>query len=610
MLPQLKSSEAYWKLMKQGRDFKSPIRAPRVVKHLEPHASHNDSSSPHDLFDVIIAGGTLGIFIAAFLQKLGHSVCVIDKREVSGRRQEWNISRAELERGLLFHPGLLLSREELEKAIAISFNPVRVGFKGGGDNILVRDVLNLGICPRTLISIVRSKFVEAGGVIVEGCEFKSATLSKDRVVITALVQPRPQTQSQDESLEDQMDLTSRQRSPLTLHSRLLVDAMGHYSPIVQEMRRGRRPDGIVMVVGTCARGYAPESNTTADLLYSMDDGSKEGIQWFWEAFPARDQFKDEQPSSSDDTSTTAVSTSTARTTYMFGYMDDHPSRPSFEQVLDQYFKDLPRYQDTPLSSLTFKRVLFGAFPCFSDGPLQPGYDRIIQIGDASASQSTLSFGGFGSLMRHMERLVSSLSQALNEDRLERDHLSLIHPYQPSLASAWLFQRAMSLKVGQMVEAPALTVQGGEQSQSGGSIDGRKGLQPESGLVSSPSIPSWAKIPSSHINRVLATNFSVMRILGDEVLKPFLQDTIKFIPLCLTMSGMMIKSPLTILRVLIQLGPKILADWIKHYLSLLAYTICAVALKPLISISPGFIRDSYRVCRFMEALTYGSGLDHH
>lgn len=138
---------------------------------------------------------------------------------------------------------------------------------------------------------------------------------------------------------------------------------------------------------------------------------------------------------------------------MFSYSDAHPTRPTFEEMLNLYFEYLPRYQGIPLSSLRFKRVLFGGFPCYSDGPLQPGFDRIIQVGDASASQSPLSFGGFGSMLRHLKRLTNSITQALTEDRLSRADLSWIHPYQPSLSAAWLFQRSMSVPVGHTAPAP-------------------------------------------------------------------------------------------------------------------------------------------------------------
>jgi hypothetical protein len=39
----------------------------------------------------------------------------------------------------------------------------------------------------------------------------------------------------------------------------------------------------------------------------------------------------------------------------------------------------PGYQGVPLAQLRFKRVLFGGFPCYRDGPLQPHFDRIIQV---------------------------------------------------------------------------------------------------------------------------------------------------------------------------------------------------------------------------------------
>jgi len=50
-----------------------------------------------------------------------------------------------------------------------------------------------------------------------------------------------------------------------------------------------------------------------------------------------------------------------------------------QSLLDRYFADLPGYQGTSLEELEFKRVLFGGFPCYSSGPLQPHFDRIIQV---------------------------------------------------------------------------------------------------------------------------------------------------------------------------------------------------------------------------------------
>lgn len=60
-------------------------------------------------------------------------------------------------------------------------------------------------------------------------------------------------------------------APRTLSCRLVLDCMGHYSPIVKQMRGGAKPQGMVVVVGGCMGGVPQEHNTCADLLYSMED---------------------------------------------------------------------------------------------------------------------------------------------------------------------------------------------------------------------------------------------------------------------------------------------------------------------------------------------------
>lgn len=48
-------------------------------------------------YDVLVCGGTLGIFLACSLQKRGFRVAVVERGVLKGRKQEWNISRTELE---------------------------------------------------------------------------------------------------------------------------------------------------------------------------------------------------------------------------------------------------------------------------------------------------------------------------------------------------------------------------------------------------------------------------------------------------------------------------------------------------------------------------------
>lgn len=47
-------------------------------------------------YDVVVCGGTLGIFLACSLQLKGYRVAVVERGALKGRQQEWNVSRREL----------------------------------------------------------------------------------------------------------------------------------------------------------------------------------------------------------------------------------------------------------------------------------------------------------------------------------------------------------------------------------------------------------------------------------------------------------------------------------------------------------------------------------
>ena len=40
---------------------------------------------------------------------------------------------------------------------------------------------------------------------------------------------------------------------------------------------------------------------------------------------------------------------------------------------------MPRYQNVELEQLEPLRVLFGFFPTYRNSPLQPGFDRVLQV---------------------------------------------------------------------------------------------------------------------------------------------------------------------------------------------------------------------------------------
>lgn len=468
-------------------------------------------------WDAVICGGTLGILIGASLARLGWRVALIERGILRGREQEWNISRQELE---VFLELDLLTAEELPRAIATEYNPARISFAGGKEH-WVTDVLNIGVDPVFLLDTLKAKFIQAGGKLWENAAFESAVVHPDGVVVNL-----------DSRLEYQ---------PKILTTRLLIDAMGHFSPIVRQARQGKKPDGVCLVVGTCAKGFP--KNDTGDLLVSFTPTENQ-CQYFWEAFPAKD----------------------GRTTYLFTYLDAEPQRPSLQALFEDYFRLLPEYQNVELSRLQFERALFGFFPSYRH-PLKMFCDRILPVGDSSGAQSPLSFGGFGAMVRHLKRLTNGIDHALKSDRLSRNALNLLQPYQPNLAVTWLFQRAMSVGINQKVEP-------------------------------------------DRINQLLSTVFLEMERLGDAVLKPFLQDVVQFSALSQTLLRTKLSHPKLVLKIIPQVGLAVLLDWMVHYFNLAAYTglhQVGKFLQPGVKNLPPV--PQYYSQRWIDAWKYGCGGDY-
>lgn len=379
----LRRADQLWSAVKEGK-----IDIPKVVTTRDNYLGDYDS-------DLVICGGTLGILLGAALQQLGWRVTLIERGILQGREQEWNISREELQ---TFVDLDLLTWVELEQAIATEYNPARVGFTEDQE-IWVQDVLNIGVDPVYLLATLKQKFLQAGGELLEHTAFKSATIHPDGVAITIAEQ--------------------------THSTRLLIDAMGHFSPIIKQARGGTKPDAICVVVGSCAAGYP--QNQTGDLIYAFTPIINY-CQYFWEAFPARE----------------------GRTTYMFSYLDANPERPSLEDFMAEYLRLLPQYQNISLKDLEFKRFLFGFFPAYQQSPIKLPFDRILPVGDSAGGQSPVSFGGFGAMVRHLKRLTNGIDAALKADTLNRKDLALLQPYQPNISVTWLFQQTMSVPVGKQV----------------------------------------------------------------------------------------------------------------------------------------------------------------
>jgi lycopene cyclase CruP len=511
---QLERMDAFWH---KYRQFNQAI--PHVVD-----TSHNRLGDKD--FDAIVCGGTLGLFVACGLQRLGWDVVIIEQGILQGRVQEWNISRKELDVFL----GLdLLTETELKTAIATIYNPARVGFQGGKD-FWVRDILNIGVDPVYLLEILKQKFLAAGGKLLEQTTFQKAIAYPDGVAVEIINKSDNPVNAATERLT----------------GRLLLDVMGHFSPIATQARsqvQGNiKPDGVCMVVGSCAKGMPDKSY--GDLIYSFTPIQNQ-CQYFWEAFPAR----------------------VGRTTYMFTYVDAELQRPNFAQLMEDYLFWLPKYQEIELHQLQFERVLFGFFPSYKQNPLQTPWGRILQVGDSSGMQSPLSFGGFGAMVRHLPRLIDGINAGLRGDWLSKQDLRLLQPYQPNLSVTWLFQKSMSVALNQ-------------------------------------------QIGSDRINYLLAVTFMAMEKLGDQVLYPFLQDVVQFLPLAQTMLVMSIDDPVLVLKIIKQVGFATLTNWLKHYLNLGAYSFLnqiGQTIEPAIAnLLP---EQQYQLQRQIDAWKYGSGGDY-
>lgn len=526
----LKRLDAAWKSLKEKTVYGLPPQFVRCTK---------DSLPATPAIDVVIAGGTLGIFLAAALQSKGLNVALIERGLLKGRSQEWNLSREELDH--LVTAGAL-SPTDADAAIAIEFNPVRAGFHGYED-VWTRDVLNIGVSPEKLIQASRKQFESLGGIVVENFPLSNVWVHPNGIQLRS----------------------SSNNSSSAIACKLFIDCMGHQSPIVRQVRHGQRPDGVCCVVGTCARGFDPDKNTTGDIIYTAAPSeppvpvppsqSLHNLQLFWEAFPSG-------------------SGPTDRTTYMFTYIDANKERPSLEQLLEHYWEAMPSYQGlVSIEAVEVRRILFGAFPTYRNSPLQPQFDRIVAVGDASGIQSPLSFGGLAAMSRHIHRLSNAMYEAVQADAVDKTALKYINAYNPSLSAAWMMQRAMSIDA------------------------------------------DWARYDVDFINRLLGGNFAAMKAMGDNTLKPFLQDVLKPGALGKTLLAQIVKDPLFVVAIFGRVGVGPLIDWLGHYVAMVGYATMwqlaqRIDAKGKIDgqeeMAP---RQKYLLHRALERWEYGSGQDY-
>ena len=95
----------------------------------------------------------------------------------------------------------------------------------GGEEVWTKDVLNLGVLPDALIRSAAKRFKSAGGVVLDRTAANGAAVHPNGVALDIGGGEEPSS----EAAEPVRNVVS---------SKLLLDCMGHASPIVRQSRCG------------------------------------------------------------------------------------------------------------------------------------------------------------------------------------------------------------------------------------------------------------------------------------------------------------------------------------------------------------------------------------
>ena len=296
--------------------------------------------------------------------------------------------------------------------------------------------------------------------------------------------------------------------------------------------------------------------------------------------------------------------------------------PTLLEAMETYWAALPVYQglegvddEAQRAQLDdVRRILFGWFPTYkANAPLAPRFDRIISVGDASAVQSPISFGGFCAMLRHLPRYTRGLDLALRQDRLQRADLAWHAPYLPNLGTAWMSAAAMTARA---LPPPPLTM--------------LPPTRPATTMSAAPALwtrgaaAAAAEPPYTLVNDLLAGNFRVMATLPRPAALVFFRDVTTLPTLLAILGGQTAAMAPLLPRVVAELvGPVELLGFAAHLVMLTLYTVVhqmSIQLDLLLGLasdsdtsqplerSAGRAPPDFRLVCLRDALAYGSGLE--
>jgi lycopene cyclase CruA len=386
-------------------------------------------------YDLIYAGGGLGLLHAVVMARYGYRVLLFDRGEVGCAHREWNISRDELR--ALVEVGVC-GWDDLRDVIMAEYDGGVVRFYAGpaeqATELWLPDVLNIALDANALLRMARRKLEAAGGVVLDGRAFR-------RVVVNAggSVCVQVELERADGLIEQHTGL-------------LLLDGMGSGSPLALRRFGGAPFAGVCPTVGTVATGFAagsaPDTHNPhiGDILISVAHAQR-GQQYMWEGFPGRgdeltvylfyyDTLDDHRPLTTDQRT---LKDNSIRRSSVVG----RRSSVNLMQLFEDYFALLPSYK-RPGPDFRHLKPVYGYIPARhslrrQEAPLLRG---VLPIGDSAAQQSPLTFCGFGSHVRNLRRTTALLHQALADRLLEPAQLRPISAYQANVALNWVFSRFM------------------------------------------------------------------------------------------------------------------------------------------------------------------------
>ncbi len=134
----------------------------------------------------------------------------------------------------------------------------------------VRDTLNIGVDPSLLLEPMKQRFLQAGGTIFEHTQFKGAEVHPDGISIRFGPAPGAPDVGDANRPTALGGGAAAKAAPSVLRSRMIIDCMGHYSPIVKQIRGKAKPDGMCLVVGSCAEGESPQWIHAACWAWQVD----------------------------------------------------------------------------------------------------------------------------------------------------------------------------------------------------------------------------------------------------------------------------------------------------------------------------------------------------